>query len=232
MKHALILQHVPFEGPAMIKNWLDRHHFVQSQHQSSAITDWSRLPEFDWLIIMGGPMSAADEQHHPWIKDELAFIKRAIGDNKKILGVCLGSQLIARALGGDVYRAPEPEIGWFPVIPTPAGQTHPVGQLFSEQPTVLHWHGDTFTLPDSAEVLLTSKAGNKQLFVQGNNIMGIQCHLEMLPEQVERLCHEGADALAKGGIYVEQPEQLLRSQTEFDRLHALMFRLLDGVAAS
>ena len=96
--------------------------------------------QIDWLIVMGGPMSANDESKHGWLKAEKDFIGQALQAEKAILGVCLGSQLIADVLGSRVYKNSEPEIGWFPIQRSPEAAAHNLGKLFPQQAEVFHWH--------------------------------------------------------------------------------------------
>lgn len=138
----------------------------------------------DLIIAMGGPMSVNDEERLPWLRPEKAFLREAIRRGTAVLGICLGAQLIASALGARVYPNTRKEIGWFPI----EGLESP-GEAFRfpRQATVFHWHGETFDLPPGAVHLARSAACVNQAFQVGANVVGLQFHLEMTPESVDRI---------------------------------------------
>ena len=144
------LQHVPFEGPFGIADWAAaRGHALRL----TPLYDGVAPPEpadFDWLVIMGGPMGVGDEGRYPWLAAEKDSIRRGIAAGKTLVGVCLGAQLLAEALGARVYRHREREIGWMPIDLTAAGQASPVFGFLPLSLPVFHWHGDTFEPPASA----------------------------------------------------------------------------------
>ena len=186
MARVHVLQHVSFEGPAAIADWLHMHgHSLQvtTLYQPHTLPDTARL---DWLIIMGGPMGVHDESELPWLKAEKAFIRACIDAGKVVLGICLGAQLIADVLGASVRRHRDTEIGWFPVRPC---DDHELAQLFADAPTVLHWHGDTFAIPAGARHLCRSEACDNQAFLYGDRVLGLQFHLESTRESLAQLCH-------------------------------------------
>ena len=137
----------------------------------------------DGLIFMGGPMSANDDL--PYIRRELELIGEAISRGLPILGICLGSQLIAKALGARVYPNSVSEIGWYPVHWTPAAARDRLHRGLSAPETVFHWHGETFDLPSGAELLAHSQACRNQAYRVGENVYGLQYHLEVTPEMLD-----------------------------------------------
>lgn len=148
---------------------------------------WS-LPapdDMDLLVVMGGPMGVHDDSAYPWLPVEKNFIQDAIKADRRMVGICLGAQLAAQALGASVYPNAHKEIGWFPVHKT--ALPHPV--LFDMAPTqtVFHWHGDTFDLPSGAMHLAYSDACANQAFIWQERVLGLQFHMEMLPEHIETL---------------------------------------------
>jgi GMP synthase-like glutamine amidotransferase len=153
-----------------------------------------RIGEAAGLIFMGGPMSANDDL--PYLRAELALIEQAAQAGVPILGVCLGSQLIAKALGARVYRNRVKEIGWYPVSWTPAAASDPLFAGLAAPETVFHWHGETFDLPPGAEWLARSEACAHQAFRVGANVYGLQFHLEVTPEMIadwvaqDQNCHD------------------------------------------
>jgi GMP synthase (glutamine-hydrolysing) len=142
-----------------------------------------RIGEAAGLVFMGGPMSANDDL--PYLRAELAQIAKAAKVGQPVLGVCLGAQLIAKALGAQVHRNRVKEIGWYPVQWTPAAASDPLFAGLSAPETVFHWHGETFDLPRGAEWLARSEACAHQAFRVGANVYGLQFHLEVTPEMIE-----------------------------------------------
>lgn len=179
------LQHVPFEGLGSIEPWL-KAQGLEITH--TRFFESKRLPapsEVDLLIVMGGPMSANDEDELTWIIGEKAFIRRCIQQGKRVLGICLGAQLIASAMGARVYRNHVKEIGWFPVQGVPAGN-----ESIYRFPMVFrafHWHGETFDLPPGAVRIARSEGCENQAFQLGQSVIGLQFHLEMTPESVREI---------------------------------------------
>ncbi|MEX1317187.1 MAG: gamma-glutamyl-gamma-aminobutyrate hydrolase family protein [Synechococcaceae cyanobacterium] len=231
-------QHVPFEGLGSIEPWLvDRGHqlsVTRFQHwQTSAAAgpgpSGAALPDLDavnLLIAMGGPMSVNDEAIHPWLAAEKRCIARAIERGIPVLGICLGAQLIASALGARVLPNPEPEIGWFPVqaIPTPGGGGNAVFSLPASLP-VFHWHGETFELPSGAVPLARSAACANQAFRLGSSVVGLQFHLETTPETARALVeHCGEELVAApfvqsaAEILAAPPERYAASQAVLNQL--------------
>ena len=143
------------------------------------------------LIFMGGPMSVNDDL--PYLRQEMRMIAQAISYGKPVMGVCLGSQLIARALGGSVYPNPVKEIGWFPVHFTAAAGEDALFRGLRGPETIFHWHGETFDLPHGAELLASSDACRHQAFRVGKNIYGLQFHLEVTPEMIVDWCLQDAN---------------------------------------
>lgn len=222
--HIHYFQHVPFEGPGIIADWLQQHghrisstHFYRGEQPPSA-------DSVDGLVVMGGPMSVNDEHALPWLIDEKQFVRQMIASGKPVLGICLGAQMIASAMGAAVYPNAQAEIGWFPLY-SEAGLPDTV---FSFPPTctVLHWHGETFDLPSGAIHLAHSQACRHQAFQLGNNVVGLQFHLEMTSDAVAAITEHCADEL-KEGEYIQRASQILSDGVpHFQKTHALMGELL------
>lgn len=179
----LVFRHIPFEGLGLIEPALEARGV--GVDYCDLYRDGASMPDVDayaGLIFMGGPMSVSDEL--PFVLKEMRQIERAAARGVPLLGVCLGSQMIARALGGRVYRNCEKEIGWFDIRLTEAGAEDPVLGKLGPAETVFHWHGDTFDLPAGAELLASSERTPHQAFRAARAVYGLQFHLEVTPEMI------------------------------------------------
>ncbi|WP_341837715.1 gamma-glutamyl-gamma-aminobutyrate hydrolase family protein [Chitinophaga pollutisoli] len=216
-----IFQHVPFEGPAAIAEWAE-----SKGHQLEFTRFYENDPlpasaDVDMLVVMGGPMSVNDTGQYPWLRNEKAFIADAVESGKPVLGVCLGSQLLAASLGAEVYPNAQPEIGWFPVKFT--------ADWAPETLTVCHWHGDTFDLPEGAVLLASSDITKHQAFRVGNNAVGLQFHLEMTPASLEGMI-EACGHHLQDGDWVQSAAELRDGIPYAQEAKATLFRLLDSLA--
>ncbi len=219
-----VLQHEPFEGPALIADWAHERNHTLSIHHLYRGDELPELSSTDWLVVMGGGMSANDEDRLPWLAREKAFIGRAIEEQKRVLGVCLGAQLMASALGARVYPNAEHEIGWWPLQVMEAGRKY----LQAPNPTVLHWHGETLDLPSGAVLLASSEACVNQAFAVGARAVGLQFHLECTFETVRGFVQECVDEMTPGAKWVQEREQVLEGDY-FESNRALLWRLLDAM---
>jgi GMP synthase-like glutamine amidotransferase len=185
------------------------------------------LSEIDGLIVLGGPMSATDDRALPWLASEKRFIAGAIAASKRVLGICLGAQLIASVLGAKVFANPEPEIGWFPIDPVPGGPESAFSMFFRETTDVFHWHGETFELPPGATHLARSAGCEHQAFAIGKNVLGIQFHLETTPASAKALI-ENCRGDLQPGQWVQSEQQMLGDGARFQRINRVLETLLDG----
>lgn len=206
MRRALVIQHVPSEGLGIIGPALERGgyspHFIR-------VHENERVPKsaggYAALIVLGGPMGVYEADKYPFIGHELGLIKSALKDQVPILGICLGSQLLARAAGAKVYKGGEKEIGWYKVRLTDEG----IGdRLFLGLPsefTVFQWHGDTFDVPAASANLAGSDLFPNQLIRVGRNAYGVQFHLEVTAAMIEEWITVNEDELkAQKGIDPER----------------------------
>jgi len=200
------LQHVPFEGLGNIEQWLDANGYEITSTQLYESVGLPDLNEIDLLVVMGGPMSVNDEEAYPWLVQEKQYIREAIEQGLSVLGVCLGAQLIATAMGARVYPNHEKEIGWFPVrgVATEYLSTF----QFPASTDVFHWHGETFDLPSGAVRLASSEGCVNQAFQMGASVIGLQFHLETTPESAKEMVSNGRDELISSR-YVQSEAQIL-----------------------
>jgi GMP synthase-like glutamine amidotransferase len=228
-----VITHVPFEGPAAVGSWaLSRGHHLA---EIAAITEEYPDPSVvDLLVVMGGPMDADDEVASPWLSAEKRFIAAALARGASVVGVCLGSQILAEVLGGRVKRNPAREIGWREVRLTDAGRRAPLLSGWPDAFVAGHWHGDTFDLPPAAECLASSDACANQLFVaEAGRAVGIQFHLEWDERGLSELAGACHDELVDGGDRVDSAEALLRGVVEHGgNCRELLYLLLDDVAGN
>ncbi|MGJ8669791.1 MAG: type 1 glutamine amidotransferase [Oceanococcus sp.] len=218
-----VLQHVAFEGPAQIGQFLTTmgHQIVVThlyQGQSPG-----KVEHFDALVLMGGPMSANDEAEFPWLAVEKTYVRSAMEQGKPVLGICLGAQIIAAALGARVYPNVCTEIGWFPVAVTERGQQE---WGFPAQLPVLHWHGETFDLPAQAALLASSAVCRNQAFSVGAKVLGLQFHLEMDSVAIALISEHCRDEL-QAETWVQSAEQLASiAPQELASAHQQLQRML------
>jgi GMP synthase (glutamine-hydrolysing) len=177
-KRALIVRHVPVEGAAGFRQPIEaagyRFERIDVSDPDFASIDWV---EPDLLLVMGGPMGVYERAAYPWIEGELAGLASRIAAGRPTLGVCLGSQMIAASLGARVYAGPTKEVGFAPITLSETGAASPLRHL--EGVPVLHWHGDTFELPDNVELLARTDAYAHQGFRRGTSLLALQFHVEM-----------------------------------------------------
>ena len=227
-----IIQHVAFEGPGAIAAWAqERGHLLTVTEQFAG----GKLPgvdQFDFLVIMGGPMGADDDAQHSWLAAEKQLIAKALQGRKAILGVCLGAQLLALALGARVYPNREREIGWFPVRLTKEAERSRLLSGLHGEMTVLHWHGDTFDLPQGAVHLAESGLCRNQAFEHDGRVLGLQFHLEVQPEGLDRLIANSAADLAAPSPAVQTADQMRASAHLAKALRPLLDIVLDRLAAA
>lgn len=140
----------------------------------------------DLLVVLGGPLGTNDTEEFPFLEAEITAIGRRLEHEAPVLGICLGAQLMARALGARVSPARRKEIGWAPIDLTDNGRAGCLGQLGGDRPVVLHWHGDNFELPKGALSLASTENCPCQAFAIGDHALGLQFHLEVMPDQLEQ----------------------------------------------
>jgi GMP synthase (glutamine-hydrolysing) len=224
------VQHVPFEGLGAIEPWARHHGHALSCTRVHAGEALPAVDAFDWLVVMGGPMGVYEADQYPHITAEIELIEAAIGAGRRVLGICLGAQLIAAALGARVYAAGRREIGWFPVEAV-ADSTSPFAADLPAPQTLFHWHGDTFDLPTGALHIARSAQFEQQAFSYGTRVLAVQCHPEMDAPGVAALADAfGARLRPRPGV---QSADLMRAQqAHFGPAQRLLDAWLDRLATA
>lgn len=188
----------------------------------------ARLPspdEVDLLVVMGGPMSVNDEREFPWLVEEKQFVRRILAAGKPVLGICLGAQLIANALGARVYPNRAKEIGWFPIHGVPSDD--PDTFRLPATADVFHWHGETFDLPTGAVHLARSAHCEHQAFQVGRRALGLQFHLETTPASARALVEHCRSELVPSPTVQDEATLLATSPDAYGRINALMGSVLE-----
>lgn len=187
----LIIKHIDIEGPGTLGDFLKARNIPFKIIELGA---GEPLPKsFDGIsavIVLGGPMNVDEEYKYPFLKAEDEFIKRALLAEIPYLGICLGSQLLAKAAGAKVVKSPVKEIGWYTVQLTPQGQRDPFLKNFKEDKPIYHWHGDMFHIPANGQLLATAPGCPHQAMRVGKNAYGIQFHVEVTDKSIKEWCDE------------------------------------------
>ncbi len=221
------LEHESFEGLGNIEVWAQNKGHSISR---TLLFKNGKLPEtseFDWLVIMGGSMNIYEEEKFPWLKEEKIFIAKAIAAKKIILGVCLGSQLIADVLGGKVSKNQYKEIGWFPVSLTREAKDSSIFCSLPNPFTTFHWHGDTFKIPSGAKRLAQSEGCKNQAFEYGRTI-GLQFHLEYSKKSIDLMFRNCRDELLDGK-YIQTPDEIISKIENVHEMNKTLDLILDNM---
>ncbi len=217
---AVCLQHVPFEGPGAFATALTARGVSLKCH----LVPKDGLPNDvgDLLIVMGGPMSVNDPDG--WIAEETTFIRSALQAGKPVIGVCLGSQFMAKALGASVRPGKSPEIGMTPITLTPEAKDDPVFKTLPDSFDAFEWHGEVFDLPKGCVALAGSDVAPLQAFRYGTKAYGLLFHLEMEQGGIDSLCRECAPDLIKAGLTALDVKAA--SALHLPQLHRIADRLI------
>ena len=227
MDEILIFRHARTEGPGYLANFLDKQHIpwrLVRVDENEPVPE--RLGKTPAVVLMGGPMSVNDPL--PWIPKILNLVREAVDANRPALGHCLGGQLISKALGGVVTRNPVKEIGWLPVSRVDGTVAADWLDGIAPQVEMFHWHGETFSIPPGATRILESRDCANQAYVIGKTL-GMQCHVEMLPEMVHEWARAGTEEIASCVCPTVQDEKAIIERLE--ERTAAMHRIADRLYA-
>jgi len=219
-----VLQHAAFEGPGEIESWAVRHDHSVSVHHLYRGDPLPQVDAFDLLVVMGGEMNIYHYRDWPWLKPEREFIQSALARDKPVVGICLGAQLMADALGARVFQNAEYEIGWLPVTWTDEARAAFPGLPATS--TVLHWHGDAFELPAGATRLAASEGCSEQGFLIRNKCLALQFHPEVDPPLVKQFVASQGEWPT--GPYAQTPKAILSdAASHCDTNRQLLHGMLD-----
>lgn len=220
-------QHDPLESPGYILDWAhDRGHKCELVN----FYDDDMLPDIkkvDGLVIMGGPMNIYDDEEYTWLETERDFVKQCIQSGKKVFGICLGSQMIADALGTLVKRNAHTEIGWFKVRIDQKKLPKKFAGVFPDEFITFHWHSDTFDLPENSAGFASSKATVNQAFVQNDNVAALQFHPEITERGVTLLVEDHAETFENNFPFVQPRHEVLGTDSFFELNRKILFKFLD-----
>jgi GMP synthase-like glutamine amidotransferase len=180
---------------------------------------------------MGGPMGVYEQDQYHWMPGEIALIQAAVQQGKKVLGICLGSQLLAAALGANVYPHTQTELGWYPLDLSFQDQATPLQAVFPQHFNTFHFHGDTFDVPAGATRFAASAATSHQAFIYGDRVLGLQFHMELTPASLHDMVQFGATTIAAGGPFIQSEEKIHQHEHLLTQNTNIMYRLLDYMAA-
>jgi len=231
MRRLLVFQHVAHEILGTLDPLLRdagfRIRYVNYSRQPEAEPS---LDRYHGLVVLGGPMNCDQAERYPHLQREVEAIQQTIEAGKPVLGICLGSQLIARALGARVRKNPVKEIGWYDLEPTEAGRSDPLFRRLGDRQKIFQWHGDTFDIPDHAVRLAASPDCRNQAFRYGENVYGLQFHLEVDQPMIERWLVNGGNQreIAASWDQNEKIEEIRRDTERYIDASLLIGRELFG----
>ncbi len=207
-----VIRHVAFEDLGTLEDIFKARKW-DYRYVEAGTVDWATLDPLgdDLVVVLGGPISVYDTEDYPFIAHEIAFLQKRLAHKKPTLGICLGSQMIAAALGARVYPAGLKEIGWSPLKIVGAGQASALTHLSAEKTFMFHWHGDTFDLPDDAVLLASTDACTNQAFIWHDTVLALQFHPEVRAADLENwLIGHAAELNATPGVNA----RILRGDTQ------------------
>lgn len=213
-----ILKHVEFEGPGYFLDIFEDMDFDIKVHELyNGDKPWEY--DSDLILIMGGPMNIQDEQNYPFLKKEKEYIAKSIQSGKKIIGICLGAQLIADVLGAKVNRGEYKEIGWF----TLKKKANEIMRFLPEYATVFHWHSDSFELPNEASNIFSTDVTQNQAFIYKDNVLALQFHLEMDEPIIRNLLRNCKNEL-DDSKYVMSENEILKGLEKYSYSNKKMLK--------
>lgn len=220
----LCITHADFETPGVIQEWAENNSYnfkIEKPYREETL---SSIDRFDLLIIMGGPQNLQKLTNYPYLIAEINLIKEAITKNKKVLGFCLGAQLIGEALGIKTLSSPEKEVGVYPIDLTLEGINDPLLKNIPKNFPVIHWHNDMPGMDNNSVLLASSSGCPNQIIKYKNNVYGFQCHLEMTLDCIKKMIVASSEDLSPSKF--TQTEEKLLAQ-DYTSINNLMINILN-----
>lgn len=224
-KQVWAIQHIGYEDLGSFEPVLKERGF-EIKYFCSRYVDYKKLfaSDPDLLIVLGGPMSVHDLERHPWIAHEQKFIEERIALDKPLMGICFGAQITAQALGAKSYEGKQgKEIGWSKITVNEDGKKTPFRHLDGEFTHMMHWHGNTFDLPDGAVLLASSDKYHKQAYTYGDRIFCMQCHPEVTEKKLRLWYSSGKSEIEEVGSTVEKLQKDAHAYNEKLSQQAALF---------
>lgn len=222
------IQHVEFEGPAELLKWAEERKYSVTISKMYNRDVFPNAEDYDVLIVMGGPMGVYEQEKYPWLIREKEFIRRSMNEQKIVIGICLGAQLIADVLDAKVYKNKNKEIGWFPIRKKSFLNKNRVFGPLEKEYTVFHWHGDTFDIPSKATRIFSSNACKNQAFAVANKVYGFQFHFEMNDESIKKIAENCKNELIEDK-FIQSNIELLTSKENIQKSNELMYTIMDSI---
>ena len=222
-----VLIHADFEQPGYFDLWAENNKFEVVKIKCWESPMYPDVKDVDRLLIMGGPMGVYEADKYEWLTTERGFIKDVIDKGKRVLGICLGSQLIAAAMGAKVYPMTHKEIGWFMITWDKAALMHSLTKGVSRKSKVFHHHGDTYDLPDNATRMASSEGCVNQAFVIGNNVLALQFHMEIVPTLLNEMMAHGGEL--EKGPFVQTEERIQEGVYDIMQNHTDLATILENM---
>lgn len=220
----LVVTHADFERPGSIQSWAEKNRIAVDEVKPYRGEVLPSVSEYEFIVVMGGPQSPLSIDDAPYLSDEILLLKDAISQGKRIIGICLGAQLISEALGVKTERSPHREIGSYPLELLADASEDPVFGRLSSRFDVMHWHSDMPGIPNGAKLLAKSEGCPRQIYRYGDRIYGFQCHFELTKELVLGMIDACPDDL-KPGKYIMNVDDLLK--VNYDEINTKMDLVLD-----
>ncbi|MDE1921510.1 MAG: type 1 glutamine amidotransferase [Candidatus Omnitrophica bacterium] len=229
----LIIKHIDIEGPGTLGDFLKAQgeHFITVELGAG-----EKLPYdpqgYKAVVVLGGPMNVDEEDKYPFLKPENEFIQKVLKTQVPYLGICLGSQLLAKAAGARVVKSPVKEIGWYRIQLTPEGEKDPLFKGFRIQDPIYHWHGDMFQVPAGGRLLATADGCPHQALAVGTNAYGLQFHVEVTEASIrqwsEEYCH--TDLLGRRTVAKCMLEDYWKYKKAFDAQAQMLYQNFLNIA--
>jgi GMP synthase-like glutamine amidotransferase len=220
-RNSLIIKHNPSEGGGLFEKILSEKGWTKEVlplYAGKALP--TSMKSYGLILLMGGPMSANDEDQYPFLRKELLFIRQALKIGRPVMGICLGAQLMAKSLGARVYPGPHKEVGWYFLNQTPAAKADPLFSLLDPCFLVFQWHGETFDLPNGAIGLAGNEAYPQQAFRFGEWAYGLQFHFEVTEMMIRTWVNQWSDEIGQAKPQPLSALDILQdSQVYLERLH-------------